>query len=42
MCAKISTELEERLPQVGFVNQKQIVAKFQINHTDKAGEIYWY
>lgn len=41
MSSSIAIDLKDRLTKTGFINQKQIIAKLKINHTDKATEVYW-
>jgi hypothetical protein len=41
MPPKISFELEDRLVKAGFVNTVLKVSQLKMNHTDKAGTLFW-
>lgn len=36
-----AVQLKERIPNAGFVNEKVQIFNFNMNHTDKAGELFW-
>lgn len=41
MVPEIAVQLKDRITNAGFVGQKVKIFDFNMNHTDKGGELFW-